>query len=233
MYDFDISMINFGPNKIKWFGWTVCFYFSRLGHGIWYGCIWSIIDVKYRYGTAHLRYDTNTTRYLVCRFTTIRKQQIHRNTAILHISLILSPSFSITILWYHPDFESSFFCSMPHKPFFCDYQRFMSFASSQLNAFYTMCISVIWNDWALNRMWKQMDGQTTIESTNIRTYISATIEPASESRRFRVQSNFSYLNVTLKSINHRNLFRPLEKTNSSTLWPPLLPFTQMNKWKRH
>lgn len=118
MYDFDISMINSGPNKIKWFGWTVCFYFSRLGHAIWYGCIWSIIDVKYRYGTAHLRYDTNTTRYLVCRFTTIRKQQIHRNTAILHISLILSPSFSITILWYHPDFESSFFCSMPHKPFF-------------------------------------------------------------------------------------------------------------------
>lgn len=76
------------------------FYFSRLGHTlhhalgkwIYHACIWSIVDdVKYIDSPserAHgiLRYDFRTHDPISykCIFTMIRKQQIHRNTTILH-----------------------------------------------------------------------------------------------------------------------------------------------------
>lgn len=79
----------------------------------------------------------------------IRKQQIHRNTAILHIPLI--PSLQV-LPCTHSRKESErerervpnrvmvffFFLSARHASIFCDYQRFMSFASSQLNAFHSV-----------------------------------------------------------------------------------------------
>lgn len=217
-----------------------CFYFSYLAMGMLAFEALSMLNINavryiqtyiYIFGRYHIHeYDPMSyLSFYNLTQTTNSSFAMHRNITHFAACFVSFPIFFPCP--YDCDADSSFICRwMPHNAFFVTIKDLCRLHHCSWMHF-TLCTSSLFETIGL---WAECETKwmDILYRMSKHTYKrQRPLDPAATaSHRSSIQLNFCYLIVSLKSINHRNLFSTTAKTTISLaiLWFRLCPFIQMN-----